>query len=180
MLGCVTVLTACSLVRAPSPEELVLLDNPPVEVRAKQDSLTPLALQWINETEANLVTKGRALSEAEVSMARAVGVKYPERVRVVVLPQFPQPSNETLLTAAKKYGLGSTAEGGRTMGYVIMLKEKYAKERWILAHELAHVTQQEQMGREAFVRRFIAERELMGYRRAPLELEANQLALEFM
>jgi hypothetical protein len=36
------------------------------------------------------------------------------------------------------------------------------------------------MGRETFVRRFIAEHELMGYRRAPLELEANKLALEFM
>jgi hypothetical protein len=36
------------------------------------------------------------------------------------------------------------------------------------------------MGREAFLRRYIAEQELMGYRRAPLELEANKLALEFM
>ncbi|MCI0504547.1 MAG: hypothetical protein L0Z73_00410 [Gammaproteobacteria bacterium] len=61
-----------------------------------------------------------------------------------------------------------------------MLKEKFAREQWILAHELTHIAQQEQMGREAFVRSFIAERKLMGYRRAPLELEANRLALEFM
>jgi hypothetical protein len=180
LLGCIAALAACSLVRAPTAKELALLDNPPHEVRVKQDNLTPLALQWLNETEADLLGKGRALSEAEVSMARTVGVKLPERVRVVVLPQFPQPSNKTLLTATIKYGLGNAAEGGRTMDYVIMLKEKYAKERWLLAHELAHVSQQEQMGREAFVRRFIAERELMGYRRAPLELQANQLALEFM
>lgn len=61
-----------------------------------------------------------------------------------------------------------------------MLKEKHAQERWLLAHELTHVAQQERMGRQAFVRWFIAERELMDYRRAPLELEANRLALEFM
>lgn len=36
------------------------------------------------------------------------------------------------------------------------------------------------MGREAFVRRFIVEHELMGYRRAPLELEADKAAREFM
>jgi hypothetical protein len=79
-----------------------------------------------------------------------------------------------------KFGFGNNAEGARTMGYVIMLKEKYAREHWILAHELVHVAQQERMGRDAFIRRLIAELELMGYRRAPLELEANKLAMEFM
>ncbi|WP_455200989.1 hypothetical protein [Kaarinaea lacus] len=43
-----------------------------------------------------------------------------------------------------------------------------------------HVAQPEQMGREKFVRRFIVEYELMGYRRVPLELAANKLALDFM
>ena len=113
-------------------------------------------------------------------MARAVGVNNPHQVRVVVLAQFPLPQNKTLRAKAITYGVGSTEEGGRTIGYVIMLKEKFAQEKWILAHELTHVAQQEQMGREAFIRRLIAERELMGYRRAPLELDANKRALEFM
>lgn len=176
----ISLLTACSIVRAPTQEELSVLDNPPIEIRAKQDRLTPLALEWLNETETNLLKSGQSLSEADVAMARAVGVQQPERVRVVILAEFPAPENDHLLTEAGKYGLGSEAEGGRTMGYVIMLKKKYANERWILAHELVHVAQQEQMGREAFIRRLIAERELMGYRRAPLELEANKLALDFM
>ena len=180
ILVLILLLTACSIVRAPTQEELALLDNPPIEIRAKQDRLTPLALEWINETETNLIKSGQPLTEADVAMARAVGVQQPERVRVVILAEFPAPENEYLLTEASKYGLGSEAEGGRTMGYVIMLKKKYANERWILAHELVHVAQQEQMGREAFIRRFIAERELMGYGRAPLELEANKLALDFM
>jgi hypothetical protein len=180
ILVLILLLTACSIVRAPTQEELALLDNPPIEIRAKQDRLTPLALEWINETETSLLKSGQPLSEADVAMARAVGVQQPELVRVSILEEFPAPENDDLLTEASKYGLGSEAEGGRTMGYVIMLKKKYANERWILAHELVHVAQQEQMGREAFVRRFIAERELMGYRRAPLELEANKLALDFM
>ena len=176
----ILLLTACSIVRAPTQEELALLENPPMEIRAKQDRLTPLALEWLNETETNLLKSGQPLSDADVAMARTVGVQQPERVRVVILAKFPVPENDDLLTEARKYGLGSEAEGGRTMGYVIILKKKYADERWILAHELVHVAQQEQMGKETFIRRFIAERELIGYRRMPLELEANKLALDFM
>jgi hypothetical protein len=55
-----------------------------------------------------------------------------------------------------------------------------AKKRWILAHELTHVAQLEELGREPFLRRLIAEYELMGYRRAPLELDANKRALDYM
>ena len=180
ILVLISLLTACSMVRAPTQEELALLENPPIHIRAKQDRLTPLALEWLNETETNLHKTGQPLSEADVAMARAVGVQQPERVRVIILAEFPVPENDDLLTEASKYGLGSEAEGGRTMGYVILLKKKYSNERWILAHELVHVAQQEQIGKEAFIRRFIAERELMGYGRAPLELEANKLAFDFM
>jgi hypothetical protein len=176
----ILLLTACVFVRAPTMEELALLDDPPAEIKHKQNLLAPLALQWLNETEAALQSKRRSLTEEEATMARTVGVRHPGRVRVVILAQFPLPGDEILRAEATKYGLGSSAEGGRTMGYVIMLKEKYAQQRWILAHELVHVAQQERMGREAFLRRYIAEQELMGYRRAPLELEANKLALEFM
>lgn len=172
--------SSCAFVRAPSVDELALLDNPPDDVRRIQEQYTPLVMHWFQNVEESFVNKGRSLSEAEISMARALGVKSPNQVRVVVLAQFPLPQNETLRAKAISYGVGSLEEGGRTMGYIIMLKEKYAQERWILAHELTHVAQQEQMGREAFVRRLIAERELMGYRRAPLELDANKRALEFM
>ena len=161
-------------------EELALLKNPPDEVRRIQEQYTPLAMQWFADVEENYINKGRLLSEGEITMAHAIGVNSPHQVRVVVLAQFPLPQNETLRAKAITYGVGSSAEGGRTIGYVIMLKEKYAQERWILAHELTHVAQQEQMGREAFISRLIAERELMGYRRAPLELDANKRALEFM
>ena len=180
VLVSLALLAACVFVRAPTAKELALLEDPPSEVRRLQRLLAPLALQWLNETEAELLSKGRPLSGAETTMARTIGVKYPDRVRVVVLREFPLPSNETLRIETIRYGLGSSAEGGRAMGHVIMLKEKYAQKRWILAHELRHVAQQERMGREAFVRRFIAEQELMGYRRAPLEIEANKFALEFI
>ena len=178
--GGVFALFACAFVRAPTPDELTLLDNPPVEIQEKLDQLAPLALRWVNDVEIKLIDSGRPLSEDEVAIAKSVGVRSPERVRVVVLSEFPLPKNEVLLAEATRYGLGSNAEGGRTMGYVILLKERFAKTRWIMAHELVHVAQQEKMGRESFLRRLMVEYELMGYRRAPLELEANKHALDFM
>jgi hypothetical protein len=62
-------------------------------------------------------------------MARTVGIEHPGRVRVVVLEEFPLPANEILRIEATKYGFGSTTEGGRTMGYVIMLKEKHQEKK---------------------------------------------------
>jgi hypothetical protein len=179
LIFCLVALSACMFVRAPGPEELTLLDNPPAEVRAKQDALAPAALRWLNETEASLLEGGRRLSSVEIAIAQAVGVQEPDRVRIVVLGGFPMPEDDALRMEAIRLGFGSTAEGGRTMGYVIMLKPRYAQARWVLAQELVHVAQQERMRREAFVRRFLVEQELLGYRRAPLELEANKRALEF-
>ena len=172
-------LVGCGITGAPTLQELALLDNPPAEVRHKQDTLTPLALDWFKEIEARYLSKGRTLTEEEMEMAHKVGVSQPELVRVIVLKSFPPPSNTTLLTQAKEYGLGSSAESARTMGNIIMIKARFKDERWILAHQLAYIAQQEKMGRRAFVRRFIAERELMGSSRSPMELNANKIALDF-
>lgn len=177
--GCMLLISACASTRTPSPKELALLENPPQKVVQKQNLLTPLALDWFKEVESKFLKKGRLLTEKEISMAKSVGVKHPEHVRVIILTDFPSPRNEILHTETKNYGLGNPAEGGRTMGYVVMLKARFKDERWVLAHELAHVAQQEKMGVQAFVRRFIAERELMGNRRAPLELDADRVALDF-
>lgn len=178
-LGCLLLISACVSVRAPSSEEMALIDNPPQKVRQKQDLLTPLALDWFKEIETLYLAKGRSLTEKELTIARSVGVQHPERVRIVVLADFPSPGNKTLRTETKNYGMGISAEGSRTIGYIIMLKARLKDERWILAHELTYIAKQEKMGRKAFVRRFIAERELMGNRRAPMALDANEVALDF-
>jgi len=82
------------------------------------------------------------------------------------------PSNQALAAEAEKFGLGSSLEGGRAMGYVIMLKPQLAENPTVITHELVHVAQHDRWGREAFLRRYLAELEMMGYARSPLELEA--------
>lgn len=181
LLICLSALSACSFVRGPSPEELALLDNPSIEVRAKQDMFAPLVLKWIDEVEANFLQKGRPLSESETDMARSLGVSHPERVRVAVLAEFPMPTDKILRVEAVSFGIGKPNVGGLTLGYVIFLKPKYQHKRWILAHELMHVVQQERMGRKAFIRRYIVENEIMGsrHRPMPLEMEANNHAFKY-
>lgn len=168
------VATGCMIVRAPTVEELRALDQPPMNVATKVEKFLPMALKWYEEVEAQMLPQGRPLSESEKVVARKLGVLQPERVRIVVLEKFPMPENQELRVEAERYGIGSFLEGGRTFGYAIMLKPRYAETSTIITHELAHVGQHDRLGRVSFVRRYITELEMMGYTRSPLELDAYQ------
>lgn len=176
---CATIFTACSITAEPSSEELALLKNPPSKVKQKQDTLTPLTLEWYKQIESQYLAKGRELTEEEIKIAREVGVAQPEHVRVIILNDFPLPANKTLYNHTKQYGLGTTAESGRTMGNIVMLKARVQDQRWMLAHQLSYIAQQQRMGRREYIRRFIAEREIMGNKRAPMVLKANKVAMDF-
>lgn len=172
LLGLCGVLTACMVVRQPSETELRALDQPSIFVQAKLDRFYPLTLAWYEEVEGQLLPQGRMLSSQETALAQRLGVKFPEKVRIVVLEKFPAPSNHELAVEAEKFGIGSALEGGRAMGYAIMLKPNLADNPTVIAHELVHVAQHDRLGREAFLRRYLVELEMMGYARSPLELEA--------
>jgi len=178
-LSFVILLSSCSSMSSPSPEELARIKNPPEEVREKLEILAPLTLQWYDEIEHQYLAKGRTLTADELSMAHTIGVARPEKVRVIILKDFPYPAHQALKMHTKNYGMGSSAESGRTMGNIIMLKAHRKDERWLLAYELAHIAQQEKMGRPAYVRRVITEYELVGRNRSPLELDAHKIAMEY-
>lgn len=167
-------LSSCVMVRAPSDKELRALDDPPPQVERKVDRLFPAAMAWYENVEARLLSQGRPLSAHEREIAREFGVVDPGRVRIVVLERFPMPEDPELRAEAERYGMGSALEGGRTIGYVIMLKPQYAENATIIAHELVHVAQHDRLGRAVFLRRYLVEMEMMGYARAPLELEAYE------
>ncbi|MDX9973431.1 MAG: hypothetical protein RBU21_10640 [FCB group bacterium] len=161
-------------------DELAALDHPSAEDAAWLDSVAPRAQAWYTEQEALLLQQGRQLSPEEMEIARRVGVQTPEKVRVVVLKEFPFPGDPALAKELKSLGFGSPQVGGFTMGYAILEKPKFKKERWLLAHELGHVGQRERMGTEAFVRRYLLEMRKVGYVRSPLEVEANAKMQETM
>jgi len=164
--------SACMIVTRPTDQELLALDNPPPAVLEKLERLFPRVLSWYEQVEAELLPKGRPLSPRETDFAIRIGVKEPDRVRIVVLDDFPLPSDPELRKEVERIGMGSKNEGGRTNGHVIMLKTWAAEDDSIISHELVHVAQQDRLGREPFIRRYMVEMEMMGYARSPLELEA--------
>jgi len=172
LLACTMALAGCMIVRNPTPQELYALDNPPFQVQSKVAHLLPKAEAWYSEIEVQFALFGRSLTAEEARTAVELGVAEPEKVRVVVLDEFPMPKDEQLLAEAKKHGLGSWGEGGRSNGHVILLKPRVAHSLAVLRHELVHLAQQDRMGRTAFLRRYLIELEMMGYARSPLELEA--------
>jgi hypothetical protein len=167
-------LAACVVVRKPSPAELDALNHPPPSVVARVDRLSPLALNWYEGLEKELLPQGRPLTQPEKQRARALGVLDPGRVRVVVMDPFPLPQDPVLRTEARRYGLGSAFEGGRTVGHAILIKPRYRNNSTILSHELVHVSQIDRMGRRGFLRRYLTEVEMLGHARAPLEMEAYE------
>lgn len=158
------------LVFPPSMAEIERLDTPPPEVQAKVALFLPITLEWYNATEQALLPQGRDLSAKEQAAARKLGVKYPEKVRVITSTQFPVPEHPLIAEEAKAFGLGSDTEEGRTMGYAILLKPR--ADNTTLQHELVHVSQIERLGQARFLERYLYEIEILGYARAPLELEA--------
>lgn len=166
------ILAGCMTVAKPTVEELAALDKPSKELQEKVDRFFPAALSWFSETEAALHPLGRTLTDRERAKATELGVRRPEDVRILVLKKFPVPSDPELKKEAQHFGLGSFFEGGRTMGHVIMLKPRLAENWPVIVHELVHVSQFDKVGREAFLRRYITEYEMLGYARAPMELEA--------
>jgi hypothetical protein len=96
--------------------QLAALDDPPPQVRQKVERFSPPTVEWIERVETDFQSTGRPLTPPEIQMATEIGVKEPEKIRVVVAKTFPLPDDPTLRNLLISYGLGSPNEGGRTMG----------------------------------------------------------------
>ena len=165
-------LASCMIVRNPSQDELAALDQPPATILNTVANLLPKVETWYAELETQLTPSARTLSEQEMQYALKLGVPEPEKIRILVMKDFPMPQDQELLSTAKKYGMGNAAEGGRSVGYLILLKPHTAQRAEVIRHEMMHIVQMHRLGKQAFFRRYLIELEMMGYARSPLELEA--------
>ncbi len=144
-----------------------------MDLQADLPALLPKAIAWA-ETEAGVVAgSGRALTAVEQAMARKVGVKHPERVRVVFVDKFPMPQDATLQAATLQTGLLGSNTGGLTLGYSVFVRRGHATWR-LLSHEFRHVHQYERAGSiAAFLPMYLQQIARYGYATAPLELDAR-------
>src|ERR1700758_3025690 len=84
--------------------------------------LLPLAVAWATEQEEEILSKGLPLLEAELFDARAIGVKEPERVRLLRVETIPRPSHPQLKAACDAIDFLTPATRGLTLRYGIFIR----------------------------------------------------------
>jgi len=141
------------------------------------EMLLPLVADWAAEQEQRILREGSPLSEAEITDAKAAGVKEPERVRLLHVDAIPAPSHPLLRAAYSAMNLFSSGPRGLTLNHGIFVRRDCRQDRHLLVHELAHISQYERLGGILpFLRKYLFECFTMGYRKAPLETEADSIA----
>ena len=136
--------------------------------------LIPLACQWVESKEKEILRRGQSLSDELKAFAGKIGIKHPEKVRILVVDTMPLPEHPMLQQACKETGLISENTAGLTLSYGILLRKDCISELRIYKHELAHVLQYEQLGGiKQFLSKYLSEVLTYGYPSAPMELEAR-------
>lgn len=136
--------------------------------------LVPLASQWIESLEREILDRGQPLSDELKVFANKIGIKHPERVRILLVDAIPFPEHPELQQACKKTELISKHTAGLTLSYGILLRRDCKSELRIYKHELAHVLQYEQLGGiTQFLNKYLNEVLTYGYSLAPMEKDAR-------
>ncbi len=141
------------------------------------EELLPLATEWAMEQQQRVLCEGVPLSEKEMADAKAIGVRNPERVRLLRVDSVPVPVHPMLKAAAASINFVTSAPSGLALENGIFVRADHWRDRKLIAHELAHIAQYQRLGGVLpFLQTYIAQCATVGYQQAPLELEANATA----
>ena len=145
-----------------------------LELTALLMRLLPKAIAWAEQLEQYVLEVGAALSPQEQALARAVGVRRPEMIRIQVVDELPFPEDPDLLDVASKYALLGPGTIGLTLGYAVLLCRGHATHPRLLSHEFRHVHQYERLGSiQQFLPVYLQQLVEVGYEDAPLEVDAR-------
>ncbi len=152
-------------------EELYMQVQPPV---SQLEMLLPLAVNWAREQQEIILAEGVPLSEPELFEARRVGVKQPEKVRLLSVPTIPYPAHPLLQAACRVTNFVPESPRGLTFLHGIYLRSDYWRDRSIVVHELVHTAQYERLGGIGpFLRSYLGECMIFGYANSSMENEAR-------
>jgi hypothetical protein len=144
-----------------------------MDLRRALPLLLPAAIAWAEQRARHAAQAGTVLPEEEIDLARRVGVRHPERVRVEIVQELPVPEAPALRAAAAQAGLVGPGMAGLTLGHAIFIRRGH-KDTRLLSHELRHVYQYEQHGSiAAFLAAYLPQVVECGYAAAPLEADAR-------
>lgn len=142
------------------------------------EALLPLAVAWAAEQENMILRSGVPLTESQLADARQLGVRFPERVRLLQVSEIPMPVHPVLAAAAAMTNLISPFTAGMTLGHGIFIRDDCWGQRLLVAHELVHTSQYERLGGlEGFLRPYLMEcLTPPGYPHGRMEQEADVLS----
>ncbi len=139
----------------------------------KLEELLPIAVHWAGEQERRVLCEGVPLSAIELADAKSIGVRNPERVRLLRVDTIPVPIHPMLRAAAASISFLTSAPSGLALELGIFIRADRWRERALIAHELVHTAQYQRLGGiMPFLQTYIFQCATVGYRNAPLELEA--------
>jgi hypothetical protein len=137
------------------------------------DKLLPLAAQWATTQQQRVLCEGIPLSRTELADAKAIGVRDPERVRLLRVDVIPAPAHPILRAAAASMNFLTAAPRGLALDKAIFVRSDSWRDRALIAHELVHTAQYQRLGGILpFLQTYIFQCATVGYPNAPLELEA--------
>jgi hypothetical protein len=141
------------------------------------EKLLPLAVKWVGSMEKRILRQGVPLTELETADARVIGLREPDRIRLLPLSRAPVPNDPVLQASAAAIRFLTPATRGLALRHGILLRSDCWRDRGLIAHELVHTAQYERFGGiEPFLRQYLLECLTEGYPRAPLEQEAIAMA----
>lgn len=136
---------------------------------------TPVVALWARMHEARILRRGTPLGATGLAVARRVGVRRPERIRLLRVRRVPVPFARALAALARWSGLPGPDVDGMTLGHGIYLCGPL--DMRLLAHECRHVAQAEAAGSlRAFIGAYLREVAHHGYHAAPMEVDARRAA----
>ena len=140
----------------------------------------PEAITWAEREERRALATGDPLPPSGLELARRVGVRSPEKIRVSVVDALPMPDSPMLREAAIQSGLLGPGMIGLTLGYAIFVKAGHPDTR-VLSHECRHVQQYESHGGiAAFLPVYLAQVVSAGYGSAPFEIDARDHEIDVL
>ncbi len=136
--------------------------------------LLPPAIRWAQRASEAAAQSGMALTATEQAIARRVGVREPERIRLAIVDEMPRPGHPALKLAARAAGFLGPDTMGLTLGHAVLVRRGCESAR-LLSHEFRHVFQYEEAGSIAdFLRVYFRQVLDAGYEYAPLEVDARR------
>lgn len=143
------------------------------DLQSELPSLLPRTIAWAKARSAEILATGEPLLSTDITLATAVGVSHPEKIRVLSVSALPLPEYPRLKEVALATGLLGPSVIGMTLGYGIYVCDGHVSKR-LISHECRHVHQYELAGSiEKFLPLYLQQIALHGYHDAPFEADAR-------